>query len=57
MRVAQTSGTILFGIAANHAMTPDRGMAGLDDPESTSFAYCGPDYWRSPEMMRRFGGP
>lgn len=57
MHIAPASGTLLFGIAADHAAAPDRGVAGLDDPESTSFSYCGPDYWRSPEMMRRFGGP
>jgi hypothetical protein len=52
MRVMPATGTVLFGIRANHAAVPDMGET-ADVPD---FAMCDESYWRSAAALQRFGG-
>jgi hypothetical protein len=54
MRITPATGTMLFGIRADHAAVPDAGEAGLS--AGPAFAFCDESYWRSPSAMQTFGG-
>ena len=50
LRVTPATGTILFGIRADHASVPPAGTVGTYG--GPSFSFCDESYWRNPSAMQ-----
>ena len=50
LRVTPATGTILFGIRADHASVPPAGTVGTYG--GPSFSFCDESYWRNPSANR-----
>jgi hypothetical protein len=53
---AEPGGTVMFAIHPDHAAAPDLGDAGMRGEGNLSFAFCGDEYWKSPQARQTYSG-